>query len=159
MPKLWGIPRELPRGTAHLTQRYPPLDGDPPVPESWYGDEQRWKAVAAEYRDKGFAVVRQLLSAEELAHLRGSVEDYVRDTVPTKDRAHVFLPEDGDLATLQYFSSPHEHPYLDSYAQHPRWRHLAAVCLGEPFGNEADPTDRLQGASGKGRPQIQYLLR
>ena len=153
MAELWGVPNAIPCGTAHLlTQHYPPLDGDPPVPEGWFRDEQRWKAVAAEYREVGFVVVRQLLSGAELAHLRGAVEDYIRDTVPTKDRAHVFLPEDGDLSTLQYFSSPHEHPYLDSFPQHPRWRHLAAACLGEPFGDETEGS-----ISGKGRPQIQYF--
>jgi hypothetical protein len=151
----WAIiPRDgIPDGTAHLaSQRYPPLPGDAGVPESWYNDEERWRAIAAEYRSAGFAVVRQLMSAAELAHLRGAVDDYVADVVPTKDRAHVFLPEEGDLSTLQYFSSPHESPYLDSFGEHPRWRHLAAVCLGEPFGDETD------GAiSGKGRPQIQYF--
>ena len=94
----WGVPSAIPCGTAHLlTQRYSPLDGDPLVPEEWFRDDERWKAVAAEYREAGFAVVRQLLSGEELAHLRAAVEDYIRDTVPTKDRAHVFLPEDGNL--------------------------------------------------------------
>eukprot|EP01043_Picozoa_sp_COSAG02_P017307 COSAG02_NODE_782_length_17259_cov_36.492599_9_plen_207_part_00 len=150
---LWGVPSAIPCGTAHLlTQRYSPLDGDPLVPEEWFRDDERWKAVAAEYREAGFAVVRQLLSGEELAHLRAAVEDYIRDTVPTKDRAHVFLPEDGNLSTLQYFSSPHEHPYLHLFPQHPRWRHLAAVCLGEPFGDEAEGS-----ISGKGRPEIQYF--
>ena len=149
-----GVPSTIPSGTAHLAaQRFPPLSGDSPVPEGWFSDTANgWATVAAEYRRNGYAVVRQLLPADELAHIRSTVDDYIRDVVPTKDRARVFLPVEGDLSTLQYFSSPTEDAYLDSYGGHPRWRHLAAACLGEPFGDEHDGS-----ISGKGRPQIQCV--
>ena len=99
------------------------------------------------------------MSGAELAHLRESVQDYVANVVPGKDRASVFTPED-DLETLQYFASVQqaEHEYLYDYGNHPRWRHVAAACLGEPFAAEEATTSSGEGKlAGKGRPSIQYF--
>ena len=99
------------------------------------------------------------MSGAELAHLRESVQDYVANVVPGKDRASVFTPED-DLETLQYFAAVQqaEHEYLYDYGNHPRWRHVAAACLGEPFAAEEATTSSGEGKlAGKGRPSIQYF--
>lgn len=98
-------------------------------------------------------IVRQLLPPSELARLRQSVDEYIEYTVPKKDTNRVFTTAPGDLSTLQYFASPVEHGYLDALGSHPRWRHLAAVCLGETFADESDPNSM----SGKGRPEVQYF--
>eukprot|EP01051_Picozoa_sp_SAG22_P005601 SAG22_NODE_337_length_12043_cov_58.339556_5_plen_330_part_00 len=157
MPSDWAAPIDsIPSGTAHLAERYPPLPGDAAPPASFYDDAERWRSVAAEYRERGFVVVRQLMSGAELAHLRESVQDYIANVVPGKDRASVFTPED-DLETLQYFAAVQqaEHEYLYDYGNHPRWRHVAAACLGEPFtAEEATSGGKL---AGKGRPSIQYF--
>ena len=155
VPISWNKPFTIPSGTDHLRsvrRAFPPLEGDAQVPESFCSGRD-WADVAREYREQGFAVVRQLLSPAELAHLRSSVDDYIRDVVPNKDSSHVFTPEPGELSTLQYFSDPHEQQYLASYGGQPKWRYLAACCLGEPFLQE-DPTQLSHVVQG---PSIQFF--
>ena len=58
MPSDWAAPIDsIPSGTAHLAERYPPLPGDAAPPASFYDDAERWRSVAAEYRERGFVVV------------------------------------------------------------------------------------------------------
>ena len=64
MPSDWAAPIDsIPSGTAHLAERYPPLPGDAAPPASFYDDAERWRSVAAEYRERGFVVVRLSESA------------------------------------------------------------------------------------------------
>ena len=146
----WADPvgvETIPRGTAHLaTQRYPPLPGDAPVDECWY-EPERWAAVAEEYRERGYVVVRGLIPPAELAHVQMAVEDYIRDVVPGKDRASVFTPEAEDLSTLQYFASPVESPYLVRVLCTAASTNLSVLIRTDPMCRRSCRTTRGGGTS------------
>jgi phytanoyl-CoA hydroxylase len=79
----------------------------------------------------GFVIVRQFLSAPELAELRRELERYIRDVVPTLAPADAFYDDRTRPETLKQLNHMAQDPFFAAYREHPTWRVLATALIGE----------------------------
>jgi phytanoyl-CoA hydroxylase len=85
-----------------------------------------------DYDRDGFVVVREFLPKDDLHELTSHLDRYIRDVVPTLSDSPAFFHDRGDPESLKQLQHMEHDAYFDNYRQHPRWRELAALLLGEP---------------------------
>lgn len=86
----------------------------------------------AAYDEDGFVVVRQALSPDEFTSLRENVDRYIRDVVPGLPDADAFYEDKGRPETLKQLQRMEQDPFFAAYRDHPTWKALAEMLLGEP---------------------------
>lgn len=85
----------------------------------------------------GFVVVRQLLTAVELAELSNNLERYIRDVVPGLASEAAFYHDRSRPETLKQMQHMGCDAYFRDYVRHPKWVALAEGLLGEPAQADA----------------------
>lgn len=85
----------------------------------------------------GFVVVRQFLSASEMAELTGNLDRYVREVVHTLPDSHAFYVDRGRPETLKQMQHMGVDPFFADYVRHPRWVALARTLVSEDAAAEA----------------------
>lgn len=85
----------------------------------------------ADFDREGFIIVRQLLSAAELDELRGNLDRYVREVVPTLPDGDAFYEDRSRPETLKQLQHMGRDPFFRAYMKHPKWLALAEVLMGE----------------------------
>jgi len=90
-----------------------------------------FKELKSAYDRDGFVTVRQLLSADEFAELNRELDRYIREVVPTLPDADAFYVDKSRPETLKQMQHMQGDAYFRQYAQHPKWRALAAALVGE----------------------------
>lgn len=91
-----------------------------------------------QFDECGYVIVRQFLDEAELADLRGNLDRYIRDVVPTLPDSHAFYHEKGRPETLKQMQNMGVDPYFHAYPKNPKWKALAAELIGE-VANGHDP--------------------
>ena len=85
----------------------------------------------ADYDRDGFAIVRGFLPADELDDLRGNLDRYVREVLPTLPDSAAFYDDRQRPETLKQVQHMRSDPYFDAYGRRPRWVELAERLAGE----------------------------
>ena len=84
-----------------------------------------------EFDRDGFIVVRQFLTAHELAALAGELDRFIRDVVPGLSDAHAFYQDRDRPETLKQMQHMQVEPFFRDYTQHAKWTSLAEALVGE----------------------------
>lgn len=95
-----------------------------------------FSALKASFDRDGFVIVRQLLPPSELERLRGELDRYIRQVVPTLPDSAAFFLEKGRPDTLKQLQHMGHDPFFREYPQHPTWKQLAETLLGEPAAGQ-----------------------
>lgn len=97
-----------------------------------------YAALKHDYDTHGFAIVRQFLSGAEFTELRGQLDRYIANVVPTLADQHAFFDDKSRPETLKQMQHMDLDPYFRDYHQNvPCWRDLAETLLGEPVTGAA----------------------
>src|SRR5262245_35917991 len=86
----------------------------------------------ARYDRDGFVVVPQFLPQDLFAELRGQLDRYVRDVVPTLPDASAFYEDKERPETLKQLQNMGTDPFFSAYRRQHEWLSLAETVLGEP---------------------------
>jgi phytanoyl-CoA hydroxylase len=89
------------------------------------------QAYKQDYDRDGFVVVRDFLQGDDLRELASQLDRYIRDIVPTLSDSSAFFQDRGDPDSLKQLQHMESDTFFDEYRQHPRWRELAALLVGE----------------------------
>ena len=117
-------------------------------------------AIAAEYRELGFAVVPNFMPAAELAEAQVRLDDYNRSVLPLLPSTRAFFTDPDDLASVRMIdfgggpavAPEFDHSFFLRMSARPRFMALGAACLGEAIlvpGENPMDTD-APGADGEG---------
>lgn len=87
------------------------------------------------YDRDGFVVVRRFLTEKDLAELQSNLERYMRDVVPALSDTEAFYEDRERPETLKQLQRMDCDSFFQEYEQHPRWRELAQVLVGEAIGS------------------------
>ena len=79
----------------------------------------------------GFVVVRSFLPADELSELRGELDRYIQEVVPTLSTTHAFFDDPTRPETLTQLQHMAVDSFFEAYRDNPRWIQLATDLLGE----------------------------
>ena len=90
-----------------------------------YADAKR------DYDRQGFAIVRGFLTPGELAELKGELDRYISQVVPTLDDSQAFYHEKSRPETLKQMQHMQGDTFFREYPRHPKWRELAETLVGE----------------------------
>ena len=91
-----------------------------------------FKPLKADYDRQGWVIVRNLLSAADLAELESNLARFIRDVVPNLPDSQAFYDERGRPETLRQLHGINVDPFFDAYRQHPVWCDLAETLVGGP---------------------------
>ena len=102
---------------------------------------------AAEFRDKGFAVVPGFLHPAELAEALGRLDEYQRSVLPLLEPTRAFFTDPDDLTSVRMIdfgggpaAAPEvDHSFFLGMSARPRFRELGVACLGEGIQRPATP--------------------
>ena len=83
------------------------------------------------YDRDGFVVARQFLDETELADLRGNLDRYIREVVPTLPDAAAFYQVRGRPETLKQMQHMAGDAYFRDYARNEKWAEFARTLVGE----------------------------
>lgn len=89
------------------------------------------------YDRDGFVIVRNFLSAGELADLIAQLGRYIREVVPTLPATYAFFQERDRPETLKQLQNMNVDLFFADYTKHPRWNELAGTLIGEPAASDA----------------------
>ena len=84
-----------------------------------------------DFDERGFAIVRGFLTADELAELRHELDRYIRDVVPTVNDAAAFYHDRARPETLKQMQHMQGDPFFREYPRHTKWKELAETLVGE----------------------------
>ena len=87
--------------------------------------------VKEHYDRDGFVIVRELLSADELAELHRELDRYIREVVPALPDADAFFDDKARPETLKQMQHMQQDAFFESYTRQPKWRELAMTLVGE----------------------------
>ena len=80
--------------------------------------EGEYAAVAAEYNERGFAVVRGFMPPDELAESLARLDDYWRQVLPRMPTTRAFFSDNDDLQSVRmidFGGSPQAAPELGTH--------------------------------------------
>jgi phytanoyl-CoA hydroxylase len=83
------------------------------------------------YEQQGFVIVRQFLSAAELAELRSNLDRYICEVVPRLAETEAFYQDRSRPETLKQLQRMGRDPFFRDYVKHPKWTALAEALVGE----------------------------
>ncbi|MBI3866115.1 MAG: phytanoyl-CoA dioxygenase family protein [Planctomycetia bacterium] len=89
------------------------------------------KGIKQAFDRDGFVIVRQFLTADELGKLTAQLDRYIRDVVPGLPDTHAFYHDRARPETLKQMQFMQVDSFLKDYTQHPKWRELAEILVGE----------------------------
>jgi phytanoyl-CoA hydroxylase len=103
---------------------------------AWSADSQpetpmAYEPYKSDFDRNGFVIVRQLLSPPELAELRGNLDRYIREVVPTLPDSSAFYDDKSRPETLKQLQHMGCDPFFEAYREHPKWLGLAETLIGE----------------------------
>ncbi|MBD3673144.1 MAG: phytanoyl-CoA dioxygenase family protein [Planctomycetaceae bacterium] len=87
--------------------------------------------LKAHYDRDGFLVVPQFLPDEDFAELKRELDHYIQTVVPTLPDSDAFYVDKSRPETLKQLQHMGGDPFFREYANHPRWKELAELLLGE----------------------------
>lgn len=88
------------------------------------------------YDQHGFVIVRQMLDDASLSELRGNLDRYIRDIVPSLPDSAAFYEDRSRPETLKQMQHMGCDPWFLEYVKHPAWTALAEALIGEPASCE-----------------------
>ena len=118
-------------------------------------------AVAAECRERGFAVVPGFMPPAEVSEALSRLDEFTRNVLPLLPPTRAFFSDLDDLASVRmidFGSSPQAAPDIDhsfflGMSARPRYQALGAACLGEAImtrtGDQVHRAARLLVAVAK----------
>ena len=83
------------------------------------------------YDRDGFVVVRKFLQDDDLQELKTNLDRYIREVVPTLPDSDAFFHDRERPETLKQLQHMAQDAFFDQYRQHPRWKGLAELLVGE----------------------------
>ena len=116
--------------------------------------EGEYAAVAAEYNERGFAVVRGFMPPDELAESLARLDDYWRQVLPRMPTTRAFFSDSDDLQSVRmidFGGSPQAAPELDhsfflQMSARPRFQALGRACLGEAIAQSSGTGSETEGS-------------
>jgi hypothetical protein len=105
-----------------------------------------YAAAAAEYRERGFAVVRSFFTPDELAESLTRLDEYWRKVLPRLPSTRAFFSDPDDLQSVRMIdfgggrdAAPElDHSFFLTMSARPRFRALGAACLGEDIAGNGE---------------------
>jgi phytanoyl-CoA hydroxylase len=84
-----------------------------------------------DYDRNGFAIVREFLTAAELATLTGELDRYIQKVVPTLPDTAAFFQDRNRPETLKQMQHMQGDRFFAEYVRHPKWKSLSEALVGE----------------------------
>jgi len=93
---------------------------------------QDFDLAREQFQTQGFVVIPGFLDAAQLALLKGELDRYIAQVVPTLPATHAFFHDRGRPETLKQMQHMQGDTFFRDYAGNARWKALAEALLGEP---------------------------
>ena len=95
-----------------------------------------FQSIKPQFDRDGFVIVRQLLPVDQFETLRGELDRYIRETVPTLPDAAAFYVDKSRPETLKQLQHMGCDAFFRDYPRHPIWSALATALVGEEVNGQ-----------------------
>ncbi|MBL8176019.1 MAG: phytanoyl-CoA dioxygenase family protein [Bryobacterales bacterium] len=110
------------------------------------------RQAQSDFREHGFAVLRQYLNGEEVAALRGAFENFRLNIAPTLDKRAVMYEDYSDADTIKQSHSLHLEPTLAASMHTGKIHALAEACIGPAIPQNVEYFDKPPGRNHETPP-------
>jgi phytanoyl-CoA hydroxylase len=123
--------------------------------------DDNYAAVAAEYNERGFAVVPGFMPQGEVEEALAQLAEFSREVLPRLPPTRAFFTDPSDPASVRmidFGGAPQAAPEIDhsfflQMSARPRYQALGRACLGEPIapvgGDKLSLFNKTAGKSGE----------